>query len=147
MYAAAGEFGSTDEARAMLNRAVVEVRANKFAAIEKFNRNELPFRDRDLFVFCFGGADGKFTAHEALITWDVRRLRDARGAPYGAHMYGTALEGQIDELAFVSPMPGSTALAFKTAYFSRVGDQVCGVSAFQFDEVNPARIKIAGPTH
>src|SRR5262249_3954660 len=59
---AAAEFGTSDQAKAMLDRAVIEVRANKLSAIAKFNHNDPQFRDRDLFVFCFNEQDGKFTA-------------------------------------------------------------------------------------
>src|SRR5262245_27083693 len=145
MYASAGDFGSPDEAKAMLTRAIVEVKADKLAAIEKFNRNEVLFRDRDLFVFCFNGGDGKFTAHEAMVSWDVLNLRGANRAAFGAQMFNRAREAQIDEVVFISPMPGSTELAIKSAYVSRIGDQVCGVSAFQIDSGNPPRIKLAGP--
>ena len=79
-HMSASEFGSADEAKTMLNRAIIEVRADRLAAIEKFNRNETPFRDRDLFVFCFNAGDGRFTAHEAMVSWEVRNLRDAKGA-------------------------------------------------------------------
>jgi len=127
----AGEFGSPNEAKAMLIRAISEVKTNKIAAIEKFNKNVALFRERDLFVFCFNSGDGKLTAHEALVTWDVRKLLDARGTPFGAQMYTTAREGQIDEVVFISPIAGSTVLAEKIAYISRIGDQVCGVSAFR----------------
>jgi hypothetical protein len=118
--ALAAEFGSPDEAKTMLIRATSELKTNKPAAIEKFNKNAPRFRKRDLFVFCFNGEDGKLTAHEALVTWDVRKLLDAKGK-----------EGQIDEVIFISPISGSTALAEKIAYISRIGDQVCGVSAFR----------------
>ena len=72
----AGEFGTPEEAQAMLKRAVIEVKKDKLAAIESFNRNDRSFRDRDLFVFCFNGSDGKFTAHEAFVSHDVRKLHD-----------------------------------------------------------------------
>jgi hypothetical protein len=98
--ALAAEFGSPDEAKTMLIRATSELKTNKPAAIEKFNKNAPRFRKRDLFVFCFNGEDGKLTAHEALVTWDVRKLLDAKGK-----------EGQIDEVIFISPISGSTALA------------------------------------
>src|SRR5262245_3301159 len=119
----ASETGSPKEAKAMLMRAISEVKANKIAAIDKFNKNAARFRKRDLFVFCFNSGDGKLTAHEALVTWDVRKLLDAKGTQFGAQMYSTAREGQIDEVVFISPIPGTTALAEKIAYISRVGDQ------------------------
>ena len=129
--ALANEYGSPNEAKAMLIRAISEVKTNKIAAIEKFNKNVARFRKSNLFVFCFNSGDGKLTAHEALVTWDVRKLLDAKGTPFGAQMYSTAREGQIDEVVFISPIPGSTALAEKIGYISRIGDQVCGVSAFR----------------
>jgi hypothetical protein len=127
------DFGTQEEAGAMLNRAVAAVKKDKAAAIESFNHNDEPFRDRDLFVFCFNGGNGKFTAHEAFVTRDVRELRDASGAAFGEEMYSEAQEGRITEVAFISPVPGSTELAIKSAYVTRVGDQVCGVSAYQTD--------------
>jgi hypothetical protein len=127
------DFGSPQEARAMLNRAVVAVKRDKAAAIESFNHNDPPFRDRDLFVFCFNAGDGKFTAHEAFVTRYVREFRDAIGASVGEEMYRHANEGMVTEVEFISPVPGSTELAIKTAYVTSVGDQVCGVSAYQSD--------------
>jgi hypothetical protein len=128
----AGEYGTGKEALAMLERAVVELKSGKVAAFDKFNHNDPGFRDRDLFVFCFGARDGKFTAHEAFITSDVRKLRDAKGRPFGAEMFKTAERGRITEVVYSSPVPGTSALADKKAYMTRIGDQVCGVSAFEF---------------
>ncbi len=132
--ACASEYGSGNEALGMLKRAVIEVKANKAAAIEKFNNNNPAFRDRDLFVFCFGARDGKLTAHEALVTWDVRNLRDAKGRPFGTEMLAKAEQGRITEVVYVAPVPGTSALADRKAYVTRIGDQVCGVSAFDFAE-------------
>ena len=115
----------------MLNRAIVEVKANEAAAMDKFNHNnDRPFRDRDLFVFCFNAQDGKFVAHEAMVTWDVRKLRDKTGNPFGARMYQSAKENQVIDVKYMSPVPGSTAQAEKHAFIARVGKNVCGVSAY-----------------
>ena len=127
----AAEFGTPEEAQAMLKRAVASVKRDKLAAIASFNHNDLSFRDRDLFVFCFDGGDGRFTAHEAFVARDVRELRDANGAPFGAEIYYTAQEGEIAKVVYIAPVPGSTDLAVKGAYATRIGDQVCGVSAYQ----------------
>ena len=116
----------------MLNRAVAAMQIDRAAAIKKFNHNEPPFRDRDLFVFCFGGQDGKFTAHEAFVTWDVRKICDVKGNPIGAEMFDNAQEGRISEIVYISQVPGTSALADKRAYVTRIGAQVCGVSAYEF---------------
>lgn len=127
----AAKFGTTEEAKAMLKRAVIAVQQDEIAAIDSFNHNDRPFRNRDLFVFCFNGGDGKFTAHEAFVTWDVRKLHDSLGKAFGAEMYAKAKEGRITEITYSAPIPGSTRIANKRIYMTRVGDQVCGVSAYQ----------------
>lgn len=131
--AASAEFGTAEEAKAMLIRAIDELKTDKLIAIAEFNHNDPRFHDRDLFVFCFDGRNGRFTAHEAFVAHDVHELRDAYGAPIGAEIYSNAKDGRITEIAFISPVPGSTELAVKTAYVTRIGDQVCGVSAYQAD--------------
>ena len=129
--ATADEFATSIEARAMLERAIIAVHADKLGAIGKFNHNDPAFRDRDLFVFCFNVSDGKFTAHEAMVSQDVRTLRDRAGKPFGEDIYRSAREGQIAEVAYVWPLPGSTRYVLKSAYVARAGDQVCGVSAYR----------------
>lgn len=141
--AGSSEFGTAEQAKAMLVRAIDELKADKFIAIAEFNHNDPRFRDRDLFVFCFDGRDGKFTAHESLVAHDVHEFRDAYGAPIGTEIYSDAKDGRITEVAFISPVPGSTEFAVKTAYVTRIGDQVCGVSAYQAD--GAGLIKAAQP--
>jgi hypothetical protein len=128
------EYGTTTEAQAMLARAVAAVKRDQLDAISRFNHNDPEFRDRDLFVFCFNSQDGKFTAHEAMVTREVRTFSDSKGTPYGQQMYYVAIEGQVSEVDYVSPFPGSTRQVAKRAYIMRVGDQVCGVSAYRFDD-------------
>lgn len=142
--AAAPEYGTLAEAKAMLTRAVAAMKTNQLDAIARFNHNDPEFRDRDLFVFCFDGGNGKFTAHEALVTYDVREFRDSIGAPVGEDMYNTAQQGRISEVVYIAPLPGSTELAMKSAYVTRIRDQVCGVSAYQVDGLTKS-VKMAQP--
>jgi hypothetical protein len=128
------EYGTLTEAKAMLARAVAAMKTDQPDAIAQFNHNDPEFRDRDLFVFCFNSEDGKFTAHEAMVTRDVRTFVDKNGTAYGQQMYDVASEGQVNEVDYMSPFPGSTRRVAKRAYIIRVGDQVCGVSAYRFEE-------------
>ncbi len=128
----AEEYGSLAEAKAMLQRAIAAVKADKGGAIAKFNHNDPAFRDRDLFVFCFNRNNGKFTAHEAMVDWDVRWLQDIWGSPFGEQMFAVK-DGQTIEVAYLSPVPGSTSLAPRRAYVTEIGDQACGVSAYQLN--------------
>ena len=131
--ATGAEFGTANEAKTMLIRAVAAMKADKSGAIEKFSYSNEQFRDRDLFVFCFNGKNGKYTAHEAMVGHDVRAFRDAKGQPVGQRMYETAADSKIVSIDYMSPVPGSTELALKSAFLKRVGDQVCGVSAYRFE--------------
>jgi hypothetical protein len=130
---AGSEFGSPNDAKAMLSRAVAAMKTDKLAAIDQFNHNDPAFRDRDLFVFCFNGDDGRYTAHEAMVTHDIRRVRDSTGHPVGDVMYRAAVEDAVVEITYASPLPGSTSTARKRAFITRVGDQICGVSAYELD--------------
>src|SRR5262245_17154969 len=58
----AGEGGTAEEARAMLDKAVAAVKADKTKALDMFNKGEGGFRDRDLYVFCNKTTDGTIVA-------------------------------------------------------------------------------------
>jgi hypothetical protein len=60
--AQAPKGGSPAEARAMLERAVQALRADKQKALTAFTHGTKGFSQRDLYVFCFG-PDGKLDAH------------------------------------------------------------------------------------
>ena len=77
--------GTAAEARAMLDNAVVALKANAATALAEFNdKSNTKFRDRDLYVFCYDMTDGKFTAHAnpAMMGTDVRALK-AKDDPLG----------------------------------------------------------------
>ena len=59
----AAQFGTAEEAKAMLERAVAAVKEDKAKAIDMFNKGEGGFKDRDLYVFCANASDGIVTAH------------------------------------------------------------------------------------
>src|SRR6516164_7166864 len=58
----AQQGGTEQEAKAMLQKAVAAVKADRDVALEMFNKGEGGFRDRDLYPFCFRAADGKAVA-------------------------------------------------------------------------------------
>lgn len=132
-YTIEDEYGSREQAKAMLARAVAAMTTDRTGAITRFNNNDRQFRDRDLFVFCFNRQDGKFTAHEAMVGQDVRTLRDTTDKPFGAQIYTNAREHRIDSVVYMSTLPGSTEQIAKRANFIQIGDQVCGVTNYQFN--------------
>ena len=62
----AADFGTAEEAKAMLEKAVAAVKEDKAKALDMFNKAEGGFRDRDLYVSCANASDGVMTAHPYL---------------------------------------------------------------------------------
>ena len=93
LYAQA--IGTAAEAKAMLEKAVAALKADKAKAIASFNDKAGSFRDRDLYVFCYNTSDGKFTAHpnEKLMGTDIRALKDPKGTPLGENIFKGAKTG------------------------------------------------------
>ena len=59
----AAQYGTADEAKAMLERAVAAVKEDTAKALDMFNKGEDGFKDRDLYVWCANASDGIVMAH------------------------------------------------------------------------------------
>lgn len=132
-FAQQGKSGSAGEAKALLEKAVAELKANEAAAIVKFNKADGGFRDRDLYVFCFEMGTGRFTAHvnPRNIGTDVRALKEKNGSPLGQKLYDAAQEGTVTTVDYNFPRPGGAEPLPKEAYLTRVGDEGCGVGYYK----------------
>ncbi|KPG00201.1 chemotaxis protein [Rhodopseudomonas sp. AAP120] len=126
----AGEFGTADEAKAMLTKAAVAVKADKAKALSEFAKGEGGFKDRDLYPFC-GGPDGLFTAHPTLTGKSLKDLKDKTGKALGEEIYATAKEGEVKEVSYMWPRPGQTDPVQKVSYVTKVGDQTCAVGYYK----------------
>jgi signal transduction histidine kinase len=127
----AADYGTSAEAKAMLEKAVAAMKANPTAALAQFAKGEGGFKDRDLYPFC-GGPDGNFTAHPTLTGKSLKDLKDKEGKPIGEVMYKDAKVGTISEVSYMWPRPGTTEpLVAKVSYFTKVGDQICAVGYYK----------------
>lgn len=132
----ATSLGTADDARAMLDRAVSALKSDPGAALKDFNDPaNKQFRDRDLFVYCFNLADGKFTAYEmaTLLGADIRQFK-LYGEPMGQRAYDAvhdAPEGSVESIEYKMPKPGTNTPSPKEALEARVGSQGCGVSYYK----------------
>ena len=63
------DFGTAEEAKAMLEKAVAAVKENKAKALDMFH--------------CANASDGIFTAHPALKGKQLRDIKGKHGAPLG----------------------------------------------------------------
>lgn len=125
------EFGSAAEAKAMLEKAVAAVKADKAKALKSFTDGSDGFKDRDLYPFCANASDGIFTAHPKLVGKSLKELKDKDGKLLGVEVLSTAKEGAIDEVAYKWPRPGSEDAVQKVSYVTKIGDQVCAVGYYK----------------
>ncbi len=130
---AAEDFGTPDEARAMLEQTVAAMEADREATLAAINSGEDPrFKDRDLYPFC-GDADGMFIAHGAnadLVGQSLRDLEDKAGTPLGQQMYEQATAGEIVEVEYMWPRPGEEEPTEKVSLVTKVGDDICAVGYY-----------------
>lgn len=129
-----GEGGGTGSAQWMLKRVVAAIDADKPRALATFGKGEAGFRTADTYVFCVG-PDGMMTAHPSplLQGHNVRDLHDSTGNYFIARMLETAKSGEVSVIRYLFPKPGDTITTQKTTYYTRAGDQVCGVGVYDAD--------------
>jgi hypothetical protein len=128
----AGDFGTPDDARAMLNRAVIVINDNEQNALQEFIKGEDTFKDRDLYVFC-ASEDHKVSAHPnvSLIGKSTKDIKDANGKAFIEDMITIAEPGKVSEVNYAYPRFGNTKPLPKVTFVTKVKDQVCGVGYYR----------------
>ena len=109
------------------------LKADEASALVAFTAGTGGFKDRDLYVFCGDALNGMTTAHgadPARIGQSMRDLKDEAGKPIGEEFYAVATEGELSVVEYVWPRPGETEPLPKTAYITKVGNQICGVGYY-----------------
>jgi hypothetical protein len=130
--APATQYGTAEEAKAMLNKAVAAVKEDKTKALDMFNAGEGGFKDRDLYVFCANASDGILTAHPyGQKGKQLREILGKKGYPLGQEIMQKAAEGTIKEVTYWWPRPGSDKPLEKTTFYTKAGDQICGVGYYK----------------
>src|SRR6202049_3614504 len=123
------QFGTADQAKAMLVKAVAAVKADKTKALDMFNKGEGGFRDRDLYPFCSNVSDGKNVAignpnAKQLLGVDSRTLKDSTGKAFGLEQFAAAQkpEGTFTEGSYMFSRPGADATPVqKVSFTTRAG--------------------------
>lgn len=132
-FAQQAKLGTAAEAKAMLEKAVAAVKADKTKALASFNAGTDGFKDRDLQPFCFNKVDGKLAAStvSSLVGTDVRVLKDKTGKVFGEEVFKAAIEGKVTEVRYMFPRPGETEPVQKVSFVTGVGDLGCAVGYHQ----------------
>ncbi|NVO12989.1 MAG: chemotaxis protein [Rhodoplanes sp.] len=133
MAASAADFGTAAEAKALVEKAAVTLKAGEADALAKFNDAAGGFRDRDLYVFCFEAGSGMWTAHpnKALMGTDVRALKEKDGSPLGDKLFAAPKDGVVTSVDYKFPRPGGTEPVAKETFLVKVGGQACGVGYYK----------------
>ena len=126
----ASEYGTPEEAKAMLEKAIAALQEDQAAALQMFSSGEGGFKEKDLYPYC-GGPDGKFTAHPKLVGESLKDLKDKTGNAFGEEIYSVAAEGKIAEVPYMWPRPGEEEPVEKVAYVTKVGDHICAVGYYK----------------
>ena len=121
----ATDYGTAADARAMLSRAVAAVKEDKQKALAMFNSGAGGFKDRDLYVLCANASDGTITASPSSTG---KNLRDF---PPGQQVMQTATQGKVNEVTYWWPRPGTVRPLRKHTFYTKVGDQICGVGYWE----------------
>ena len=129
----ADEFGTKEEAIALLDRAVALLRVDKNRALDLFTTGDGGLIDKDLYVFCFT-PDGTMTAHPNAVGFDIygSEQKDLQGTQLGESLFKAARVGEVGEVTYKQPRytTGSDKEFTKTALMTRVAGQVCGVGYY-----------------
>ena len=132
--ASAQQFGTADEAKAMLDRAITALKSDEATALKEINNpNNKKFHDRDLYVSCFDTSDGKFTAFPSpgMIGMDVRTFTFDND-PIGQRAYDALKgipEGTLATMDYKFSKEGKPAM--KQSIEARIGHQGCGVAYYK----------------
>ena len=129
----ANEFGTKEEAAALLDRAVALLRVDKNRALDLFTTGDGGLIQKDLYVFCFA-PDGTVIAHPNIVglnTFD-NDFVDVQGIQLGKALFNAARAGATGEATYQyeRPTTGSDKAFTKTALMTRVAGIVCGVGYY-----------------
>ena len=76
---------------------------------------------------CANASDGLVTAHPYLKGERLQDIKGKKGYPLGQEMMQNATEGTIRQVTYWWPRPGTDKPLQKTNFYTKVGDQICGV--------------------
>jgi signal transduction histidine kinase len=127
------QYGSREEARAMLDKAVAAVNADKDKALAMFNKGEGGFKDRDLQPFCWDAKTGKTVA--STVPGNVGKnqcdFKDKTGKEFGKELCAAAVEGKVIEVSYMFPRPGSDVPVPKVSFATGVSGLGCAVGYYK----------------
>ena len=125
-------FGTEDQAKAMLERAINIIKFDKQYALNLFTNLSGGFKENDLYVFC-ATLDGTLIAHPNTVGNNIFDFEDSTGKNLGKVVVRNARQNQIDKVEYKLVRPtakdNQSELA-KTTFITKIDDIVCGVGYY-----------------
>jgi signal transduction histidine kinase len=128
---AQGQFGTAEEAKALMEKAVTYLKVNgKDKAFEAFNNKKGDFVNKDLYIFILD-LNGKILSHganEKLIGRDMMATKDKTGQLFIKKMVDLANEKGKGEVEYYWDNPVTKQVALKVSILEKVDDVIvaCG---------------------
>jgi signal transduction histidine kinase len=133
---AAGEFGSRDEAIAMVKRVIDKfAQAGPEATFKAINDKADPvFHDRDLYPFIYDltGVNVAHGARPALVGKNLISLKDQNGVYLIQEMIALAKGPGSGWVDYKWPNPITDKIEDKSSYVEKMGDYFVGVGVYRF---------------
>jgi hypothetical protein len=135
----AADVSQSEAAKALLQKTVAAVAADRADALSKIASGAEGFTDGDLYPACFSVADGTIYPFanpngQASVGQDMRSIKDVTGKLYGQELFDGAQkpEGEVTEVRYVFPKPGDDATPVaKVAFVTHVADLGCLVGYYE----------------
>jgi len=135
VQAKAGEFGTKEEAQALVEKAAAFWQANgRDKALAAFNDKQGGFVDRDLYIVAANLADGVRVAHGAnpkMVGKSLNDFKDIEGKPYGLEILETARTKGTGWVDYKFSNPVTKKIMDKTSYIKKVDDVVIFAGAYK----------------
>jgi signal transduction histidine kinase len=125
--ASAADYGTSEEATAMVKKAVAYLKANgKEKTLAEVSNSKGKFIDRDLYISVYD-MNGTVVAHGVnpkLLGKDVSELKDADGKQFIKEILSKANSSGKGNADYKWPNPVSKEIQAKTVYFEKADDLV-----------------------
>lgn len=131
----AGDRGTADEAKALLQKAVEHYKqVGRDQAMKDFTGAKAPWVDRDLYVACSNSkhiliSNGRFPSY---VGSSIDAIKDDQGKPFGQSSWDAASKGGVQSVEWKWFNPISGKLEPKVSFVQKVDeDVVCAVGYYK----------------
>ena len=125
------EFGTEEEAKAMVDRAVNLMKFNELFALEQMTEGAGGFKVKDLYPLCVN-AKGILVGHPVNVGFNLLEFVDSDGKNVGEEFLKVAQENKINKVTYkLARITTSDEKEFeKTALVTKVKKYICAVGYY-----------------